>query len=176
MERSSFFPDATIRARALRSSISFPRDRYSIGALFSVTRRREAARNFATTTVTTMSSLPGYYNGHLLVIRASSAVLSNHYNGVLAGRQWLGKMAKVSVRSNIWHGLAVYDECCSRLSAPDNLHHPPMELRAVDLQHHLLRLALRHQSKLERVADFAGAFFLIHRRHVPEIITAIQAA
>jgi hypothetical protein len=45
MERSSFFPDATIRARAFRSSISFPRDRSSIGALSA---SRAAVRHRAT--------------------------------------------------------------------------------------------------------------------------------
>src|ERR1700732_242017 len=117
-----------------------------------------------------------HHNGHLLLRRASPAILSYHHNGMLARKKRLSKMPETAVRRDIGHRLTVDDQRGARLGAPDDFGDPPMELRAVNFEVHLLGLALRHQSELERLADFARLLLGVRGRDVPEIISRIEPA
>src|SRR6266705_2523870 len=62
----------------------------------------------------------------------------------------------------------------NRLGAPDDLHDMPVKLRALNLQRHLLGLALRHERELGCIAGIAGALLLVHCDDVPEIIAGLE--
>src|SRR3989442_1561457 len=115
-----------------------------------------------------------YDDVHASRRRASPAVRSDHHNGMLARVELFSEMSEAAVRPDIRHRLAVHDERGARLGAPDDLHDMPVKLRALNLQRHLLGLALRHERELGRIAGIAGALLLIHCDNVPEIIAGLE--
>src|SRR6516162_3104980 len=120
--------------------------------------------------------LLGHHDRDLLLGRATPAVRANHHDGVLARFQGLRKMPEHPIRRNVCHWLCVDDQRSSRFCSSDDLCYPSVNLRAHDLQQHLLRFALRYQRELERFAEFAGLFLCVRGRHVPEIISRFEAA
>ena len=97
-----------------------------------------------------------HHDGNLLFCRSAAPVRPDHHDGVLPRFQRLREMPEGPVRRNIRHRLAVDDQRRARLRLPDQFRHAPVNLRALDFQQHVLRLALRHQRELERLAEFAG--------------------
>src|SRR6266849_2378994 len=112
---------------------------------------------------------------YLLLRRPSPAVLPNNYNGMLPRLERHGEMPEAAVPRNVRHRLAVDDQCRARLGPPDNLRDAPMKLCPVNRQHHLLGLALRHQSEFEGLADFAGLLLGIGGDDVPKIVAGVES-
>ena len=86
------------------------------------------------------------------------------------------KCRNAAIRRNIRYWLPVNDQRCTRLRSPDNFRHSPVNLRALNFQHHVLRFGLRHQRELECFAELASLLFSRPTaRDVPEIVARIQS-
>src|ERR1700682_122258 len=123
-----------------------------------------------------MTLLLRYYDRHWLLRRAAAPILSNHYDGMLARLQLLGEMPESPVRRYIRHGLAIDNQCRTRLCASHDLRYASVKLRCVDMQNHFLRFALCHHRKFESLAYLAGLLLAVHSRDIPEIIAGVQPA
>src|SRR5690242_12026331 len=117
-----------------------------------------------------------YYDGHLLLVCSSPAILPNHHNRMLAGLQRLRKITESAVRCDVRHMLAVDDQRSPRLGASDNFRHAAMQKWRLKLQKHFLRLPLRHERELIGIADLAALLLRANGRDIPEIISAFQTA
>src|ERR1700747_2301471 len=119
------------------------------------------------------SRLLRYHDGHLLCRCSSPAVLSNHDNSMLSGQQRLGKMVKRSIPCDVRHRLSVDDQRGARLGAAGDFNRVAHELRTLNLEEHILRLALRDQREFIRFAYVARRFPGARRGYVPEVVPGI---
>src|SRR6516225_2829366 len=100
-----------------------------------------------------------HHDRDLLLGCATPAVRANHDDSVLSRLQGLREMPERPIRLNIRHRLSVDDQGRSRLRSPDDLGNPPVNLRAHDLEQHLLRFALATRVNLKVSLKALVSFF-----------------
>src|SRR5713101_23575 len=114
------------------------------------------------------------HDGHLLHRRSAPAIRTDNRNRVLAGSKLLGEVPEIAIRRDVRHGLAVHNQSRAGFRPANDLHRVSNHLLACYLQDHILRLALGDQREFENFADFAGLFFSVRRRNVPEVVAGIE--
>src|SRR5207302_2946290 len=93
---------------------------------------------------------------------------------MLARSKLLGEVPEIAIGRDVRHGLAVHYQSRTGFCFAHDLRRVSDHLRADDLQEHFLRLALRHERKLENGADFTGLFLSVRRLDIPEVLARIE--
>src|SRR3984957_10391656 len=106
---------------------------------------------------------------------AATAILACDHDLMAAPDHGLGEVAEMTVLLNVGDLLAVDDQGGTGLGAADHFDYVALQLGVVDLQKHILLLALCDEREFVGFADVAQVVLLVDGANTPEIIPGLQA-